>query len=305
MLRLALCAMTILGAATSAAQAAPIEDARTCFDQVEAGALDKAIDACTAALESGMLSDRNYSVTANNRGRAHLRSGAFAQAEQDFTKAISYDPKNVHALNNRGAARIELGAFAEAKQDLTAALALAPAHARAFFNRGRALEAIGEPAAALKDYEAAAKIDAAFAAAAQSRDRLMAEIALRDATPATPSAPVIFINVDERPTQTLRIGAKNASATPAQTATQIAVGTLTTPAAAEVAVDWEALFARADAQMRARSVNVRAVQRDLEAAGYKPGPIDNDYGRRTRAALRACFEDRCPIAARFGPLSAQ
>lgn len=49
---------------------------------------------------------------------------------------------------------------------------------------------------------------------------------------------------------------------------------------------------------RAGELSVAAAQEALTALGYKPGPVDGIYGRRTRKALAQCLAETCPIALR-------
>lgn len=61
-----------------------------------------------------------------NRAAAYLQLGCFQQAEDDCTKAISLDKKNVKAYLRRGTARESLIRNKEALQDFTHALVLEP-----------------------------------------------------------------------------------------------------------------------------------------------------------------------------------
>ncbi|KAJ8571137.1 hypothetical protein K7X08_038109 [Anisodus acutangulus] len=61
-----------------------------------------------------------------NRAAAYLELGCFQQAEEDCTKAISLDKKNVKAYMRRGTARESLLFYKEALQDIRHALVLEP-----------------------------------------------------------------------------------------------------------------------------------------------------------------------------------
>ncbi|XP_009624799.1 outer envelope protein 64, mitochondrial [Nicotiana tabacum] len=61
-----------------------------------------------------------------NRAAAYLELGCFQQAEEDCTKAISLDKKNVKAYLRRGTARESLLFYKEALQDFRHALVLEP-----------------------------------------------------------------------------------------------------------------------------------------------------------------------------------
>ncbi|TMW94251.1 hypothetical protein EJD97_010525 [Solanum chilense] len=62
----------------------------------------------------------------SNRAAAYLELGCFQQAEEDCTKAISLDKKNVKAYMRRGTARESLLFYKEALQDIRHALILEP-----------------------------------------------------------------------------------------------------------------------------------------------------------------------------------
>ncbi|XP_004248799.1 outer envelope protein 64, mitochondrial [Solanum lycopersicum] len=62
----------------------------------------------------------------SNRAAAYLELGCFHQAEEDCTKAISLDKKNVKAYMRRGTARESLLFYKEALQDIRHALVLEP-----------------------------------------------------------------------------------------------------------------------------------------------------------------------------------
>ncbi|XP_058732419.1 translocon at the outer membrane of chloroplasts 64 [Vicia villosa] len=67
----------------------------------------------------------------SNRAQAFLELGSYLQAEEDCTKAISFDKKNVKAYFRRGTAREMLGYYKEAIDDFKYALVLEPTNKRA------------------------------------------------------------------------------------------------------------------------------------------------------------------------------
>ncbi|XXG63327.1 hypothetical protein AAC387_Pa05g1550 [Persea americana] len=62
----------------------------------------------------------------SNRAAAYLEQGSFLQAEEDCSKAIGLDKKNVKAYLRRGTAREMLGYYKEAIEDFRYALVLEP-----------------------------------------------------------------------------------------------------------------------------------------------------------------------------------
>ncbi|XP_073295578.1 translocon at the outer membrane of chloroplasts 64-like [Primulina huaijiensis] len=67
----------------------------------------------------------------NNRAAAYLELGSYIQAEEDCTRAIDLDKKNVKAFLRRGTAREILGYYKEAMEDFRYVLVLEPNNKRA------------------------------------------------------------------------------------------------------------------------------------------------------------------------------
>ncbi|XP_073035137.1 LOW QUALITY PROTEIN: translocon at the outer membrane of chloroplasts 64-like [Primulina eburnea] len=67
----------------------------------------------------------------NNRAAAYLELGSYIQAEEDCTRAIDLDKKNVKAFLRRGTAREILGCYKEAMEDFRYVLVLEPNNKRA------------------------------------------------------------------------------------------------------------------------------------------------------------------------------
>jgi Asp-tRNA(Asn)/Glu-tRNA(Gln) amidotransferase A subunit family amidase len=73
----------------------------------------------------------NIATYYTNRAACHLELGSFIQAEDDCTKAISIEKKNVKAYFRRGTAREMLGYYKEAIEDFKYALILEPTNKQA------------------------------------------------------------------------------------------------------------------------------------------------------------------------------
>ena len=94
-------------------------------DRFKAGEHAEAVKLYTAALDKGGNA-RWRSIVLSNRAMANLKVGSYAEAEEDCTKALEGDPKNVKALLRRGAARSVSGNYLESLEDYEAALRLEP-----------------------------------------------------------------------------------------------------------------------------------------------------------------------------------
>ncbi|XP_076919763.1 translocon at the outer membrane of chloroplasts 64-like [Bidens hawaiensis] len=79
----------------------------------------------------------NTATYFNNRAAAYLELHSFHQAEEDCTKAINLDKKNVKAYLRRGTAREMLGFYKEAIEDFRYALVLEPTNKRAAMSADR------------------------------------------------------------------------------------------------------------------------------------------------------------------------
>ena len=70
------------------------------------------------------------------RGNAYAGKGDFAQAIQDYDKAIELKPDAASFYNNRGRAYFDQGELVRAIQDYDQAIDLDPDHTLAYYNRG-------------------------------------------------------------------------------------------------------------------------------------------------------------------------
>jgi len=75
--------------------------------------------------------DKTNPVYPSNRAMAHLKMGAYEDAEQDCNLALGIDPCNVKALLRRGAARAGLESYQEAAEDYSRVLAIEPGNLQA------------------------------------------------------------------------------------------------------------------------------------------------------------------------------
>jgi Tfp pilus assembly protein PilF len=93
------------------------------------------------------------------RGLANLRQGAYAQAVEDLTRAVTDNPLDYKAYHYRGTARVMLGAVDDALADYGRCIELKPDFVPAFINRGVALVGRGQCGEAIADFDRALAID--------------------------------------------------------------------------------------------------------------------------------------------------
>ncbi len=91
-------------------------------------------------------------------GNAKYKSGDYAGAIADYTKAIQLEPNVISVYNNRGLAKASLEQYAAAIADFDIAIRLQPDDANAYNNRGIAKYELGQHFAAISDYDIAIRL---------------------------------------------------------------------------------------------------------------------------------------------------
>jgi tetratricopeptide (TPR) repeat protein len=105
------------------------QDLRSVFDQCR-GSKDLNIKAQSCSMVIQKSKDRSQIERAyNSRGLAKYGAKEFANAVQDFTKAIQMDPRNSGYVENRQGAFYALGRFDLALMDANNAIRLSPKEA--------------------------------------------------------------------------------------------------------------------------------------------------------------------------------
>ena len=88
---LSLIALIVLG---DTSQAQSYNNAKKCVTEVEQNDLDLAIDHCTAAIQSGELSDQELAAAFHNRGLAYYHKKEYDRAIEDYDHAIRLNPND-------------------------------------------------------------------------------------------------------------------------------------------------------------------------------------------------------------------
>jgi len=159
----ALCATAVLAVAGAAGASDLIiggGSAQECSDAAEKGRTDdRAVLACTTALEVETLNFRDRARTYVNRGVLQMRQRQFGAARADFDQASAIDPNLGEAYVNRGATFVGEERYREGVEQIDKGLGMGVrAPEKAFFNRGLAHEALGDLTAAYRDYAKAAEL---------------------------------------------------------------------------------------------------------------------------------------------------
>ena len=159
---LSLIALIVLG---DTSQAQSNSDAKKCATEVERNDLDLAIDHCTAAIQSGELSDQDLAIVFNNRGLAYYNKKDYDHAIEDYGHAIRLSPNDSDSFYRRGLAYFEKNEYNRAIQDFDEALKLKPDSVAALQKRGLAYEAKRDYDQAIRDYDRAINLQPDYGAA--------------------------------------------------------------------------------------------------------------------------------------------
>lgn len=153
-------ALLAAGAAGASTLVIGSGSAQECSDAATKGRDDnRAVLACTTALEVETLNFRDRARTFVNRGVLQMRQRQFTAARADFDEASSIDPNLGEAYVNRGATFVGEERYREGVEQIDKGLALGVKDPeKAFYNRGLANEGLGDLNAAYKDYSRAAQL---------------------------------------------------------------------------------------------------------------------------------------------------
>lgn len=136
----------------------PLEPAEQAFNQgLEQQGLNN-LDAAIALYTRALELDKYLPDAYNNRGKARMDKGDYANAILDFTEAIKYRPDSFEAMYNRGIANFFAGNHEAAINDLTRTIERRPAEANAYNVRGSSYRALKKPLEAISDYNKAIEI---------------------------------------------------------------------------------------------------------------------------------------------------
>jgi tetratricopeptide (TPR) repeat protein len=139
------------------AQSQLVKDLELCNGGAEIS-VDRQIDACTAIIDSGALSQQGLAIAHNTRGNAFLKRQEYGQAIRDYDDSIRLNPSYSKALNDRGVAYTRMQELDRAIGDFDEAIQLSPDYAIAFANRAQTYQRKGEFNLAVRDYAAAVRL---------------------------------------------------------------------------------------------------------------------------------------------------
>ena len=108
------------------ASLAQSENLKKCALEAEASVPDRAIDNCTAVIQSGELSDHELAIAYYNRGFAFYSKRDYDGAIRDYDRAINIQPKYAPALVRRAHAHQEKRQYEGALADYEEAAQIDP-----------------------------------------------------------------------------------------------------------------------------------------------------------------------------------
>jgi tetratricopeptide (TPR) repeat protein len=135
----------------------------------------------------------------NNRGDARMERKEYGGAIEDFTRAITIQPRYTAPIYNRGLARIQQKDYAGALDDFTQTLAIDPRFAAAYYSRGLMKAEMKDYPRAIAEYTQTLSADPQYVAAYYNRG--LARLEIKD-----------YRGAIEDFTQTVAINPQNASA---------------------------------------------------------------------------------------------
>src|SRR5271157_2830555 len=131
--------------------------------------LDFAIQECSAAIQSGVLSEEQFAYALNTRGTLLDTKGDYHRAIQDFDQAIRLKPDYAQPFNNRGLSYAHQAEFDRAIRDYNEAIRLKPDNPEVFSNRGNAFYRKGEYDRAIQNYDQGLRLKPDYAAGFYNR----------------------------------------------------------------------------------------------------------------------------------------
>lgn len=113
---------------------------------------DDAIAACTRAIDSHTLPQKNLANTYYNRGCEYRNKNEFDLAIADYNFAIQLDPTLSQAYNNRAVCLYNKGEYDRAEKDYLSALQLDPKHVNSYYGLGNIYRVQGNYSKAIENY---------------------------------------------------------------------------------------------------------------------------------------------------------
>jgi lipoprotein NlpI len=144
------------------------DNLKLCIDNAQSNP-DAALGYCSAAIQSGGLSQENLSVAYYRRGVAYFSKLDYDHSMPDYDQAIRLNPNFSNAYNNRGVVYNEKGNYDRAIQDYDQAIRLNPNYALAFHNRGVAYNHKSEFDRAIPDFDQSIRLNSNYAPAFHNR----------------------------------------------------------------------------------------------------------------------------------------
>ncbi|MBX3501540.1 MAG: tetratricopeptide repeat protein [Alphaproteobacteria bacterium] len=161
------CLLAALAFGCAPAAAAVPDDVKTCVQSVhesEPAPLGQ-VKACTLAVNSGELDDRQLAMVLFARATLHVRSGSLDEARRDYTQAAMLNPSPGFVAFVKGAVARAEGNPSLTITALSEALSHSPDSVEMLVWRGDAFYMLGSAEEALRDFDRAHKLAPSLLAA--------------------------------------------------------------------------------------------------------------------------------------------
>jgi tetratricopeptide (TPR) repeat protein len=165
----ATCALALADASVSPASAQTVQDSTICKDQGLPAR--RRLDACTAAMKAGRLSDAILADLYVARGTVYRELGNLESAIADYDHAVDLNPSGLLGYLARGNANRIRKKYDEAISDYRQAAKLDPKVGGPYVGMGNVYLEQGEPDLAIAKYAEAIRLEPKYAVAYRNRAR--------------------------------------------------------------------------------------------------------------------------------------
>ena len=243
--------------------------------------VQRKIEGCTAMIDAGTWSGADLAVIHAHRCWAYNASGQSELALADCDQVVTLAPDAGHAYVGRGNAYATLGQLERAIQDYDEAISRDPGYVQAYFNRANARSELGQHEQSIADFDQLLALDGVNEGQlADIRNRRAIALnwyawELYTSGRAADGLPVVEEALTVRPTD---------------------AGFIDTRASILCALERkpDALDDFAQVIQAGGGDWARHYQQTLTELGYRPGPVDGQWGTNSQNALNEWVQGGCP-----------
>ncbi len=244
---------------------------QACFDDKQKP--DHRIQVCSEILPQAKASF-GRAIILYNRGYAYFTKRDFKRAEKDYSEALTLNPKDAKIYYARGEAKRWQKRYDHAIADYNAAVTLKPEYIEAYYRRGFTYLLKETYPEAIADFEQVMELYVWHAKAMHALAWIYANANDKTARNGPKAVHWGLRAIDLRP-RDAEMMETLAAAYVQNGEPEMALKTY------EAAMDIGGKYW------------IRYYQGNLKKKGYNPGPVDGQYGKRTRVAFAKCIKKGC------------